>query len=129
MAEKMKFIRKNGRVIPIKAKGSKEPVKQVRQKADKQDFLTGLGHGLTTSLFHKRFGVKVASSLLSIGSGVQTSRDRFKSEKTTGSAVLQDIKGSFIKSGGALAGMAVGFGSLVGLNKLKKLGKLGRSSI
>lgn len=76
---KIKFIRKNGRVIPIKAKGSSPDSKSSKRKAPKKskdsaarvsfdqgraERLISKGRGKKTKTFAKKFGVVASTSLV-----------------------------------------------------------------
>lgn len=120
MSDKPRFIRKNGRIIPIFGKSKK----QRRKNLDKTDLVTGASVAATSSLFHRRknFGKKL--SYLSVGSGLLTSYARSRNESSVGDFVKEDLGGWAHKAVGAVAGAIGGTAALKGLNKLNKLRKL-----
>lgn len=109
----MRFIRKNGRIIPIREKS-----------LTKQDAATGFAAGLASSLMFKRKSVVVGANLASAGQGISTTFHRFKLHKSKSTAFWEDTKSSFMKAGANIAGQATGLGALVVLNKLAKIRKI-----
>lgn len=116
----MKFIRKNGRIIPIREKGEK--AENYEQRLTRSDVKMGLASGLAQSLFFKRTSVQLAAGLGSIAHGGATSVKRYQNNGVI-KAAWEDTKSSYLKSIATLGGGLAGFGALAGLNKLNKLRK------
>lgn len=122
----VKFIRVNGRVVPIKGKNKK--IAESRRSADKTDFLTGAGASVVGSLFRSSPSVRKAASMFSFASGVGTTIKRAKNERSVGDYAREDIKGSILKAAGALGGAVLGSYGLRGAQKLHKAYKAGRKA-
>lgn len=113
----MKFIRKNGRIIPIKEKA-------MEKELTKSDVKVGLGTGLVKGMFWKRQGFGQFANLASLGHGAGTTFKRVKSHENKGRAVWEDVKSSLLKSVAHGAGYVVGAGAALKLSHLSKLRKL-----
>ena len=113
----MRFIKKNGRIIPIREKS-----------LTKQDAATGFSAGLASSLMFKKKSAVIGANLASAGQGISTTSQRFKLHNSKSTALWEDTKSSFIKLGANIAGQATGFGALVVLNKLAKIRKIQKVS-
>jgi hypothetical protein len=112
----MRFIRKNGRIIPIGDDKRKKALKEISNK----DFQAGAIGGTASALFFKRAKTKAAIGGALTGFGLATSVMRMKKANSVGEYVKEDLKGFLHKSAGIGIGTAAGMGSLVGLNKAAK---------
>ena len=120
MSEKkggVRFIRKGGRIIPIR---SKKASKGGMSRELKIDIATGAALGAATTLFHKRTRFRAVVGLASMVLGAGTTYSRFKNRKTRARAVVDDFGGLWAKGA---AGIAAAGLSRVGLGKLAKFAK------
>jgi hypothetical protein len=116
----MKFIRKNGRIIPI---GEKQREKQITR----QDYKVGAATGILSGLFWKRKGFGTLLGIGSFGHGTGTTFARLKNHSSKKTAAWEDVKASVGKSAIELASFgvaAVGVAKLSQLSKLKRINKL-----
>ncbi len=112
----VRFIRKHGRIIPIR---SKKSVPFLKSSETKIDVAAGATGGLTASLFFKRKKFIGKVGLISLGVGVGTTLSRFSKRKKNKGWVARDIGGGLLKTASAVSGGVVGTLALVGLHKLK----------
>lgn len=85
----MRFIRRNGRIIPIR--------EQKEKSMTKQDIKTGFAAGLTNALFFKRETVRGVAGLASFVQGSSTTIKRVKLHGAK-KGIWEDIKSSALKS-------------------------------
>lgn len=116
----MKFIRKGGRIIPIREKG--ESVDNFEKRMTKTDIKTGLGTGLVAGHFQGKPKVRLAMVAVSSLSGLRTTVARVK-EHGVSKGLWEDFKSSLLKTGASAVGGAVGGVSLVGTRKLRPISK------
>jgi hypothetical protein len=108
-----RFIRKNGRIIPIKGKKKDKKEKKKPMSLAKVDALTGAAAGAGTVGFIKSPKVSSVFAGASLASGAYTAYKRFYDpNRTIGDKIKDEIGGSLAKSfsglaGGALAGIAL----------------------
>lgn len=129
----MRFIRKNGKIIPIREKGERKAIQgklqkqdQIERKLTRQDTAVGFASGLTRALFFKKKVPQIVIGAGSAAHGLSTTIKRFKTHDRTDKAAWEDLKSTFMKAGASIAGQVTGAVSLVGLNKLNKIRKAGK---
>lgn len=105
----MKFIRKHGRVIPIREKG--ESKEKFESRLTKQDAASGAFVGLMSGHFKKRKGVVALMRLASVMQGATTTIARVR-EHGVAKGLWEDFKSSMLKTGAGAIGGAVGGMSL-----------------
>lgn len=116
----MKFIRKGGRIIPIREKG--ETSEGFEKRMTRADVGTGLGLGLGGGHFQGKPKVRAVLAGFSALSGLRTTVARIKEHGVT-KGLWEDVKSSALKIVAGGAGGAVGGLSLVGTRKLRPLSK------
>lgn len=116
----MKFIRKGGRIIPIREKG--ESSDNFEKRMTKTDIGTGLGVGLGAGHFRGKPKVRAVLAGFSALSGLRTTVARVK-EHGVSKGLWEDFKSSLLKTGAGGVGGAVGGLSLVGTRKLRPMAK------
>lgn len=112
----MKFIRKNGRIIPIGDKKAKE--EKIEKRLTKIDVASGVTAGFLGAAFFKRQDLGKALGLGLVATSAATTVARHRTH-STGKAIWEDTKASVSKSIGLLAGAGVGAALLYGANAKK----------
>lgn len=120
----MKFIRKNGRIIPIGEKKENKNNGYNRSNLVKQDAAVGFARTALSVSFFKRPKLIVGLNLASFGHSLYTTKERFKNEKSKKRAALESVKGGSAKLIADGVGFVVAGTSLFAANKLNKLRKL-----
>lgn len=113
--DKPKFIRVNGRIIPI---GSKEREK----KRTREDVAVGAATGLLSGAFFRRTNMNLVAGISSLVHGAKTSNERYRDHGFK-KGISEDIKAGLMKSGATAAGFLAGLGGTLALNKLNKARK------
>lgn len=108
----MKFIRKNGRVIPIKEKSDK-----VNLAIDVSTDFTG---GVLAGGFFKRKKAIAAMAVADLGAGLYTLARRANDAKSFGEFAKKELTGKVLGYGAAIAGFYGSRKLLIGLQKIAR---------
>ena len=122
----MKFIRKNGRIIPVREKG--ESSDKFESRMTKTDVKTGAAVGAASVLAFKRPKFRAALAIGSAAFGLRTTVARIKEHGLVKGA-WEDTKSSLLKMGAGIAGGVAAGGTLGYLNFLNKARKAKKSSV
>ena len=108
----MKFIRKHGRVIPIKEKSEKVNLAI--------DVGTDFAGGVLAGGFFKRKKAIAAMAVADLGAGLYTLGKRAKDARSFGEFAKKELTGKVLGYGAAIGGFYASRKLLIGLQKIQK---------
>lgn len=111
----VRFIRKNGRIIPLRGSDKKKT-----SAANKIDAISGAAKGFVGVGFHKTMAKSKKFAAFNVGTGAITSALRFSRDKTSLSDDIgSDVAGSLVKFSTGLAGGMAALSLIGGLKGIR----------